>query len=168
MPATIEEIYKIHRDYVEHEDELVHHRMTTLITIQSFLLATFGFTYQKKYEIAERLFEHDPKLSLSVLGSITDEYNGFLLVLAVVGLGTSFIAFRSIKAATNAITELEKSWLRAANHQPPDYLPGLTGGGNATSSATGITLSTWAPMFLVALWLVTLFVMILVFKVGLK
>ena len=85
MPVTNEEVYKIHRDYLEHEDELVHHRTTALITIQSFLIATFGFTYQKKYEIAEKLFSQDKSLTPAALGSITDEYNGFLFILAIVG-----------------------------------------------------------------------------------
>jgi hypothetical protein len=168
MTATIEEIYKIHRDYIQHEDKLIYYRTTALITIQSFLLATFGFTYQKKYEIAEKLFSHNPTLSLSALGSITDEYNGFLVILAVVGAATSFIAWRSIQAAVNAINELERNWLFFIDNKQPRHLPGITGGGNLSAVTAGAALATWIPRFLLLLWIVTLFVTLLLFKVALK
>lgn len=168
MPATIEEIYKIHRDYVQHEDKLIYHRTTAFIMIQSFLLATFGFTYQKKYEIAAELFSHNPTLSLSSLGSITGEYNGFLVILALVGAATSFIAWRSIQAAVDAINALEKNWVSVINNKQPPHLPGLTGGGNLNAVSSGAVLSTWTPRFLLLLWIVTLFVTLLLFKVALK
>ena len=164
MPATTEEIYKIHRDYLEHEDDLVHHRTTALVTIQSFLIATFGFTYQKKYEIAEKLFSRDHALTPASLGTITDEYNGFLLILAIVGAATSFIAWRSILAATNAIKELEANWLRVNSQSPPPHLPGLTGGGSRQSSNEGIALATWSPLFLLLLWLATIVVLLVFFR----
>ena len=168
MPVTNEEVYKIHRDYLEHEDELVHHRTTALITIQSFLIATFGFTYQKKYEIAEKLFSQDKSLTPAALGSITDEYNGFLFILAIVGAATSYIAWRSILAATYAIKALESNWLQFCEHNPPEHLPGLTGGGIKKSTGDGISLATWAPMFLLILWLATIAALLVFVKIGLK
>lgn len=162
----IEDIYKVHREYIEHEDELIHHRTSALVTIQSFLLATFGFTYQKKYEVAGMLFIHDHKLSLSDLGSITTQYNGFLLVLALVGAATSFIALCSILAATNAIKGIERNWQQVSNGQPLPHLPGLTGGGSSVSSATGVALCILAPISFWILWMATLFYLILV--VGLR
>jgi hypothetical protein len=49
--TNIIEIYELFRSYVKHEDTLIDHRTTWLIYIQSFLLATFGFSYQKKFEV---------------------------------------------------------------------------------------------------------------------
>jgi hypothetical protein len=47
----IEELYLNYRDYIKHENILINYRTTWLITIQSFLITTFGFSYQKKFEV---------------------------------------------------------------------------------------------------------------------
>ena len=159
----LEAIYEIHRKYLQHEDELVHQRTMSFITIQSFILATFGLTYQKKYEVAEKMFASGKPLT--ALGSMTSEYNGFLLVLALVGIATSFIAWRSIRAAVRAIYSIEHNWLKIINTRKADYFPGMTGGGDGVASRDGIALATWAPLFLLALWLTTLFVLVFVFDI---
>lgn len=158
----LEAIFEIHRKYLQHEDELVHQRTMSFITIQSFILATFGFTYQKRYEIAEKMFASGKPLT--ALGSLTSEYNGFLLVLALVGIATSFIAWRSIRAAVRAIYSIEGNWLKIVATHEAAYFPGMTGGGDDVASRNGIALATWAPLFLLALWLVTLLVLVFVFE----
>lgn len=157
---NIEKVYAIHRAYIEHEDELIHQRTTSFITIQSFLLATFGFTYQKKYEVAEKLLSQ--KLTQSDLGSISTEYNIFLLILAVIGAATSLIALRSINAAVTAIRSLKENWLRAADNHPPAYLPGITGGGDLSAHKGGISLAVWGPIFLLSLWILALLALIII------
>lgn len=46
-----QELYVLYRDYIKHEDELINARSGWMINIQSFLIATFGFSYQKRFEI---------------------------------------------------------------------------------------------------------------------
>jgi hypothetical protein len=46
-----QELYVLYRDYIKHEDELINARTSWMINIQSFLIATFGFSYQKKFEM---------------------------------------------------------------------------------------------------------------------
>ena len=158
-----ETIYGVYRAYIEHEDELVHQRTTSLVTIQSFVLATFGFTYQKKYEVAARLLEANK--TPADLGSIVNEYNGFLLALALVGIATSFIAWRSIRAAITAIYHLRDKWVQVSRDMPATHLPGITGGGSAEASKAGVSLASWAPLFLLGFWATTLFVLLFVFDI---
>ena len=165
-PENPLEIYKIYRDYVEHEDALIHHRTTSLITIQSFLIATFGFAYQKSYEIAEKLLSRDTSVKPATLGNITDEYNLFLLILAIVGLGTSIIAWRSIVAATKAIKGLKEKWNNLKFQNPVNHLPGLTGGGDEKVTEAGLSLSIRAPQLFIALWV--LIILLILVKIWLK
>lgn len=159
----LEDIYILHREYIEHEDDLVHQRTTTFITIQSFLLATFGFAYQKKYEISEKLVATGK--SPVDLGLIYYEYNGFMIILALIGIATSLIALRSINAAVKALRTVEANWLKITNTNPPSYLPGITGGGNRDAHNGGVSLSNWAPLFFVILWIVVIVALIVVLVV---
>lgn len=145
-----EEIYKLHRSYIEHEDGLVNHRTTWLITVQSFLIATFGFSYQKKFEVAEKV--NSAGKSLSSLGSVYDEYRVFMVVLAFVGLITAVAAFFSVYAAIRALRSIRDNWHKSYGHEPHAYLPGITGGGDKRAERRGISLSMWAPIFFSLLW----------------
>jgi hypothetical protein len=145
-----EEVYKLHRSCIEHEDNLVNQRTTWLITVQSFLIATFGLSYQKKFEVAEKLAFTGK--DLTALGSIYDEYRVFMLVLACVGLITAIAAFFSVYAAVRALRSIRDSWLKSFPTQPHPYLPGITGGGDPKAERRGISLSMWAPVFFSLLW----------------
>lgn len=149
--SDLVDIYSLHRKYIEHEDDLIHQRITTLITIQSFLLATFGFTFQKKIEIVEKLYEQH-QLPFSSLGLMANEFNWFLIILAIVGAGTSILALLSIRAASVTIDKLREHWLQVAHHHPPAYLPGIIGGGDDKIVTGGSQLATRVPWFLLILW----------------
>ncbi|MBA2594129.1 MAG: hypothetical protein M3495_03720 [Pseudomonadota bacterium] len=161
----LEEIYTLYRAYITHEDGLVNQRTTWLVTIQSFLLATFGFSYQKKYEVAEKLSAHIPPLDS--LGAVTTEYNLFLLILAIVGFLIGAFAFVSIYAAVMATRAVEANWRQQLVGQNFRYLPDITGGGNSRASRYGIILSLWTPVFFIGMWLVAIFLLVLVVSVQL-
>ena len=155
-PKTeLEDIYKIHRDYLEHEDNLINHRTTWLITIQSFLLATFGFTYQKRYEVAAKLYEHS-QASLSALGQVNVEYHIFMAILCVIGVGVSITAFLSIESATLAIKGLKKSWSNVANGNNTSHLPELTAGGDSKAESRGFGMPLVLPIAFGILWILAL------------
>ena len=156
---SAEAVYALHRSYIEHEDGLINQRTTWLITIQSFLIATFGFSYQKKFEVAEKLFSYNK--SLNDLGSLYDEYRIFLFALALVGLITSIAAFFSVLAAARAIWSIRENWERLYGSSTHPYLPGLTGGGNKRIASRGIVLCMWAPVFFSSLWAIVIMFLLL-------
>ena len=159
----LEAVYAIYRKYIEHEDSLVNHRTTWLITVQSFLLATFGFSYQKRFEVAERLLARGK--ALKDLGPISVEYGIFLVALALVGLITSMAAFLSIHAAVRALRSLRNNWHRISRERnSTGYLPGITGGGDSGADRRGISLSMWAPIFFCVLWLIVLVFLLFLVK----
>jgi hypothetical protein len=162
IDADLNVIYKLYRDYVEHEDELIYQRTHSLVTIQSFLLATFGLCYQKRFEIAAMLLEKGHQLSDI---NINNEYNGLMLALAFVGIATSLIALVSVKAARRAIEGLDFEWNRIRETNPQHYLPKLIGGGNPDAAKHGFHLSLYIPRFFLLFWIVTIFMLWAIFDV---
>lgn len=177
---TPKEVYEIHRDYIEHEDHLVNHRTTLLITLQGALLAAFGIGFQKLYaqpaasnlkpcpsltwgELWQKEWELLSPKSLSELPIL--EFNFYLFGLIVVGLITSYIGRRSIGAAANAILSLETHWniYYYKNETRPEKLadykliPGITGGGRRKARDVGIFFVKGIPTFFICLWMVVFF-----------
>ncbi len=154
LNENTERIYKIYRGYIEHEDTLINHRTTWLITIQSFLWATFGFSYQKKYEMFVKIRES--AVCQNSFGLAPAEFNGFLFILAVVGFSTAFVSLISVSAAVSAIGELKKEWgTLAATWPDAVLLPKITGGGSRWASKAGIVIALALPIFFCAAWALT-------------
>lgn len=147
----IQNLYEIYRDYIKHEDSLIHSRTSSLITIQSFVLATFGFCYQERYKMAFQLAE---KKQVTI-GSIDAEYNGFLIALGLVGFATSYIAWISIRSAHIAIKNIEEKWDKVESKNSAEYLPGITGGGKPSATLDGGRFSIYTPIFFTFFWLIT-------------
>lgn len=161
---TQHDVYKLHRAYIEHEDRLINHRTTWLITIQSFLMATFGFTYQKRFEVAAEL--HHKGENLSSLGAISDEYSLFMVALALIGLAVSLLALVSVRAAAKSIGKLDTSWNRYIGPNPPPHFPGVTGGGDDDAARTGVWLSSAIPAFFSSVWCFAL--VFLLFRISVR
>ncbi|WP_408596543.1 hypothetical protein [Pseudomonas sp. PLMAX] len=156
-----EAIYLIYRNYVEHEDELIHQRTTTLITIQSFTLATLGICYQKRFEVAANCSQIK---NLSDIGIVNVEFSGLMVALALIGIMTSIIAIASISAAKVALKQLEDSWDDIIKNKKITYLPKLTGGGNPNATKKGIYLSLYTPYFCLTFWSATLMTLLYFFS----
>lgn len=153
-PKKIDKLFELYRDYLKHEDNLVNHRLTWLVSVQSFLIATFGFSYQKKFEVISQAIL-DSKLS--ALENTIFLYDWFLFFLVLIGLGTSFSAWRSVSAAVRAINRLKLGWKKIIGSQPQHYhLPDITGGGDEKASDDGVRLSLGLPRFFLFFWLVIL------------
>ncbi|MCY1400542.1 hypothetical protein D9M71_156350 [compost metagenome] len=155
-------LYEIYRDYIKHEDSLIHSRTSSLITIQSFVLATFGFCYQERYKMALKFAQSKTPINL---GPIAIEYGGFLLALGLVGLATSYIALRSIRSAHTAIKNIEAQWNKIDSKNPATYLPGITGGGKSSATRDGGRFSIYTPMFFIFFWATTEALLFLVFDI---
>jgi hypothetical protein len=86
-----QELYVLYRDYIKHEDNLINARISWMISIQSFLIATFGFSYQKKFEIINSFINKINKIK------VTDKQ---LLDL------TDFIKLKDVKEIENILDKL--------------------------------------------------------------
>lgn len=149
-PEQVEQIYALYRDYLKHEDGLINHRVTWLVGVQSFLIATFGFAYQKKYEILSKalLDEEICKLGFSLY-----LYDAFLIFLVVIGVCTSTSALKSVGAATLALENLRSGWNEIKDcHRSLFHLPGITGGGSDKANDDGKNLSLLLPKFFHRFW----------------
>jgi hypothetical protein len=154
-----EEIYSIFREYIQHEDNLINQRTIWLMSVQSFLIATFGFSYQKKFEIVSnalfKLKTFPPAFCTSLVF-----YDIFLLSLVVIGVGTSWVAIKSVGAAVNSLNKMQEDWNdphRADLKEVMNYclhLPNLTGGGHKKASEEGIKFARGLPVFFLILWVV--------------
>jgi len=165
-PIKHEDLYKIYRDYVIHEDDLIHQRTTSYVTIQAFTIATFGLSFQKKYEVLSKATTETDSLPSFVAAS--NELNAIMFFLVLIGISTSYIAWQSIRAASLAIRQLERGWSCFLKQYPCGFLPGLTGAGNSKSSNDGEKFPIYAPLLGLALWLLTLAVLYFAFDIRLK
>ncbi|MEJ0019498.1 MAG: hypothetical protein WDN25_23705 [Acetobacteraceae bacterium] len=150
--AEIREIYSIYRSYSEHENDLINHRTTWGITIQSFVIATFGFCYQKKYEIAEKIIMASDKIE-RMQPDIFD-FNILLLFLVVIGSVTATSTYYSVWAATKAIYQLDKYWNEGfrMKYDHARALPPMMGGGHPESGRMGQWLPLSLPVFFIVFW----------------
>ena len=154
-----EEIFSLYRDHTKHEDNLINQRMTWMITIQSFLIATFGFSYQKKLEILSKFLTETniSKISdnhLSEFYGTILRYNIFLIIICVIGIGMSIITFSLLRVANLAIGGLEYQWCKVEEILKIKYLPQITGGGkhdeiHEKAKRSGEQLSNWLTRFFI-------------------
>jgi hypothetical protein len=176
---TADKVFEVHRNYMEHEDQLIFHRTTLIATIQGFLLATFGISLQKFYEKLEITVvcnfspvqkEHPLQtfqdLWLKVLQPerfqdiIILEFNFYLMIIIITGIAISLIGIASIGAAKNSIVMLQEHWelyyyqgkSSAEINAEFRILPGITGGGAVKNRSRGISFVTWVPWFFGWLW----------------
>lgn len=164
------DIYKVFRSYEEHENELLNQRTSWLITVQSVLLATFGFSLQKWLEVTHKSAELDGKIQ-AVAKAILDkqlvDFKDFLIALAAIGVTTGVVSFMSIRTAITAQESLRSLWEKAHAKRPEVTrmnLPELSGGGDKWASKYGGYFASALPVIFVGLWLVT--ALLLLFYVG--
>ncbi len=104
--------------------------------------------------------------NLSIFGPISDQFNTFLLILAVIGALLAVCGFASIYAAMMALRKLRAQWLRINQDAPPAELPGLTGAGDDLASRLGIAISAWTPVFFFLMWITAIFTLLFVLKIA--
>jgi hypothetical protein len=107
------ELYKLFRDYVKHEDDLINNRLNWNFTIQGFLFAAYAFSLQKIADVDLGLIRND--INPDLVGTIpivhnTHELRTVMLVTAGVGFCVSIFIYLSVWAARVAIDELEGRW----------------------------------------------------------
>lgn len=153
-PEQLDELFNLYRDYLKHEDGLINYRTTWLVSVQSFLIATFGLSYQKKFEVLAQAIE---KCTVTKLEISIYLYDIFLVLLVIVGVYTSYAAIHSVKAALLANEELIRKWEEIIQYYPPRYhLPAISGGGHPEALGKGKKLALNLPLGFLITWLVIL------------
>lgn len=136
-------IFKIVRDYVEHEDDLIHQRLNWMLLLQGFLFSSFATLYAS-------LIKSIPGSDASLRG-LRAWPSEILYVLPILGFFIAWFSLSGVMAARQAIDELNRWWER--NYEQ-DYFPSIIGGGqnNVTDFDTGLHYGI--PLTLCIAWLV--------------
>ena len=129
------ETFRLYRSCIEHEDHLIHHRTTSFVTVQGFMVASLGLS----------------------IGS--DSHNLYLQwLLGVGGIASSLVTLVSIHAAAGAVKELEKRGRRVLGC--PDtsrpHIPPLAGGGSCMATRLGKAPAFGLPVFFALFWVAEL------------
>jgi hypothetical protein len=172
-------VYGLFRDYVKHEDGLVNNRLLWLLSIHGFLYATYGFTIQKKLEIAQKIADiiHEKSdiyaqcyIETSPLLVSIIQTELFLLCIIMVGALISIAGLISIGAAKSAAKSIREIFNQqysslitarfgirytfTAGNNVTNYavFPSIVGGGRRGLDWRGFVASTAIPWVLLISW----------------
>lgn len=128
------ELYGIYIDYIRHENELLNHRTTWFLAIETVLIAAAGYLLLTYFESVVSHVAGDADESLAHIAEF------FLagIVLCAFGLITAQGAGRSIKAALDAQDSLVDHWNRLKLPKAEvNRLPDLMGGKSLKAKLDG-------------------------------
>jgi len=142
------EKYRVIRDYIIHEDNLINQRMTWMILIQSFLVA--GFVYSLSSGLDDKGGD-----SANIGSSIpmSDTLTAIVWAIPLTGLTISLLGFVSILAASNALTSLTRTYSPQFEEKG---FPPLSGGGSGSAALLGFVAPFLIPVAMVVLWVLAL------------
>jgi hypothetical protein len=132
------EHFKIFRDYIKREDDLIDHRVSWNSIIQGFLFSAYGLSQQK-----------GAPNNLEILGRRIPWF----------GMALSIIVLLSLAGAVLAHERLRKDWrIRVEPYYPArPYLPGIAAGGLDAAGWLGFAAPVLIPIFFAAAWLLIIF-----------
>jgi len=148
-------LYTIYRNYVMHEDLLISQRLQRMLIIQGFvfaatgsLLSNFGEALASTGDGQSAISDLVPRLAPTLV------YGGFLLVLAISGALTAYVAQGSLSAAIGALKNLRRLWAASVTKEERQFvhLPGIQGGGSKKIHRRGNRHIVWLPRFFMAVW----------------
>src|SRR5579872_2758944 len=96
-------IYDAYRDYIKHEDELIHQRLSWNLTLQGLLFTAYGVTLGML-----NVKEGDPVLKTKL--------HYVPCVFPVVGALVAFFSLLSIMAAHDSLNGLRIEWRKPKKH----------------------------------------------------
>jgi transcriptional regulator with XRE-family HTH domain len=135
------EHFKIFRDYIKREDDLIDHRVSWNSTIQGFLFAAYGLSLQKP---------------LDVKPSSGDPHNLGILVRFIpwFGIALSGLVLIAVLGAVLAHMRLRKDWHKVNPCYPlKPYLPDIAAGGSNAARRLGLVAPLAIPILFVVAWL---------------
>lgn len=155
MDQNYLEIWKAFRSYEEHENAPINHRTSWFITMQSVLIATFGFSIQKYFEVMAKLSEiTDPKSTLERMSNINSKYQTYLFILCIIVTAVAFWAHKGIGTAITAQVKMRELFTQSHKAKADEYkLPDISGGGDIDARNQGGTFAMSLPIAAGAFWI---------------
>jgi len=135
-----EELYRLFRGRIEHEDNLVVQRLAWLVASQSFLFTAYAIT-------TNALTTLDPKAA----GSFLDHAVLVFRLIPTVAICIALLIYISILAALRAIRQIRRLYL--SKPVSADLPPIQT---SATTRLLGLSAPLLLPVLFVSVWLVLL------------
>jgi hypothetical protein len=155
--VTPEQLYSILRDYICHEDDLIHQRTTWFTAIQNFTLVTFGYIYASKLEGTPSFWNIYPPHNTH------SQYIYFLCALALFGIIISLLQLLAVWAAQRSIDAIQSHWegetikshfeSLGTAYTIELLLPAMTGGGGKRFTRHGHNLPLFLPIVCLIGWL---------------
>ena len=133
--------YRVFRDRIEHEDNLIIQRLSWLVASQSFLFTAYAIT-------TNGLSSLDPKLA----GRFVEQAGLLFRLIPTVAIGVALLIYISILAALKAIRQIR--YLYKLSALPSELPPIQTA---ATTRLLGLFAPLLLPLLFVSVWLVLLF-----------
>ena len=140
------QIYGVYRDYIKHEDELIHQRLSWNLTLQGLLFTAYGVIFNMLDNASG-----DPTVKAHL------HYTP--CVFPVVGALVAFFSLLSILAAQDSLNGLRVEWrepARQIDKEVVEILPELTGAGQLFANRWGKLPQIGIPIVIIAAWCVLL------------
>jgi hypothetical protein len=137
---SAEEMYRLCRGRIEHEDNLIVQRLSWLVAAQSFLFTAYAIT-------TNALTAIDPKAS----GRFLEQAELVFRLIPTVAICLAVLIYISILAALKAIRQMRRFYLSKA---VPSNLPPIQT--SATTRLLGLSAPLLLPVLFVSVWLVLL------------
>jgi hypothetical protein len=134
------DLYRLFRDRIEHEDNLIIQRLSWLVASQSFLFTAYAIT-------TNALTNLDPKAT----GRFVEQAGLLFRLLPTVAICVALLIYISILAALRAIRQIRRIY--QSRPAPADLPPIQTA---ATTRLLGLSAPLLLPLLFVSVWLVLL------------
>jgi len=135
------EVYRIFRDRIEHEDNLIVQRLSWLVASQAFLFTAYAITTNGLTSI-----------DLKAAGRYTEQAALLFRLIPTVAISVAVLIDISILAALRAIRQMRR--LYRMREISPDVPPIQTA---ASTRLLGLSAPLLLPLLFVSVWLVLLF-----------
>lgn len=162
LGIPVEDLWKIYRDYVEHEDKLIGERLQRMLFIQGFLFAAAAALVSQSIGNASSFYGLEV-FRRSKLDLFTYCQHLFLnanfaeclltLVVSFIGAMAANAVKGALKAAIMAHVLLQEGWDRVADRKAAILgLPGLRGAGSAGVHRQGQEHILVLPTCFLVIW----------------
>jgi hypothetical protein len=134
------DLYAVYRDYAKHEDDLINHRLSWNLAVQSMMFTAYG--------VSVGLLKSDRQPVVPFLRGARQ----LLTLFPLIGGAAGSLVLISVVAAVLALRRLDGKW-RQIPVEHKDRLPDLTGGGNRLATVMGHFAQIGIPLGVVVAWL---------------
>jgi hypothetical protein len=163
---TVIALFAVYRSYIIHQYELMHHRTTWFVGINAFLFTTYGFTIQKRMELALAATINGSIQPCGIIRSPLAYLDVFLIFLCMMGFSLSIVSLIILRSANNPIEQLHRYFdatmagmgrkIPGGSDIPPTgirfVLPYIVGGFLEKNMQTGRKVTARIPYVMMVFW----------------